>query len=268
MSFLYKNELIQNTFLAKKTMLSSYNIKTSKPFIENTISQNQIKQALDFAYSMVYADGHHRAYRSGGSITRKKGEQFCNTFQGKLAEIVLYDFLRINHSDIKVSEPDFSIMGKGLWDDTDLKINDKFNISIKSMAFFSNLLLLETKDWDQQGAYIPNLSTGNNALYDYFIIVRLKEDIKQLFKHEKLLYSNENLDKNKIEKIILSKNWYFDVPGCASLKTIIHLIENKNILVKGAILNNRTPMDAENYFCEVSKLHPLEKMIAQIKKAP
>lgn len=128
--------------------MNSYNINTPIPFIPTSIGNYQIKQALDFAYSMVYADGHHRAYRSGGSITRKKGEQFCNTFQGKLAEIVLYDFLRINYSDIKVSEPDFSIMGKGLWDDTDLKINDKFNISIKSMAFFSNLLLLETKDWD------------------------------------------------------------------------------------------------------------------------
>ncbi|WP_010249798.1 hypothetical protein [Myroides injenensis] len=249
-------------------MLSTYNIKTFKPFIENTVSLNQIKQALDFAYSMVYADGHHRAYRSGGSITRKKGEQYCNTFQGKLAEIVLYDFLRINYSDIKVSEPDFYIMGKGLWDDTDLKINDKFNVSIKSMAFFSNLLLLETKDWDQQGAYIPNLSTDNNGLYDYFIIVRLKEDIKQLFRHQKLFYSDENIDKDKIKRIILSKKWYFDVPGCASLKTIIHLIKNKNILAKGALLNNSVTMDAENYFCEVSKLRPLEEMIAQIKKAP
>lgn len=248
--------------------MNSYHINTPKSFIATSISNLQIKQALDFAYSMVYAEGHHRAYRSGGSISRKKGEQFCNTFQGKLAEIVLYEFLCSNYSDVKVSEPDFSIMGKGLWDDTDLKINDKFNVSIKSMAFFSNLLLLETKDWDQQGAYIPNLSTDNNGLYDYFIIVRLKEDIKQLFRHEKLFYSDEKIDKDKIEEIILSKKWYFDIPGCASLKTIIHLIEKKNILSKGALLNNSVLMDAENYFCEVSKLHPLEKMIAQIKTAP
>lgn len=248
--------------------MNSYHINTPKSFIATSIGNLQIKQALDFAYSMVYAEGHHRAYRSGGSIIRKKGEQFCNTFQGKLAEIFLYDFLCLNYSDVKVSEPDFSILGKGLWDDTDLKINDKYNISIKSMAFFSNLLLLETKDWNQDGAYIPNLSTDNNGLYDYFIIVRLKQDIKQVFRQQNLFYSNENLSKDKIEEIILSHDWCFDIPVCASLKTIKYLIKNNKILAKGALLNNSVRLDAENYFCEVSELFPLEKMIEQIKTAP
>ena len=43
---------------------------------------------------------------------------------------------------------------KGKWDDQDFVINDS-EISLKSMAFFSNPLLLETKNWDLQGNYIP-----------------------------------------------------------------------------------------------------------------
>ena len=37
-------------------------------------------------------EGAHRDSRSGGSMHRKKGQVFINTFQGKMAEYALYRF--------------------------------------------------------------------------------------------------------------------------------------------------------------------------------
>lgn len=43
------------------------------------------------------------------------------------------------------------------------------------MSFFSNLLLLEKKDYDESGNYIHN----RGQEYDYIVVVRFKPDIKR-----------------------------------------------------------------------------------------
>jgi hypothetical protein len=48
----------------------------------------------------------------------------------------------------------------------------KIPISIKATKHFGQLLLLETKDWNNNGQYIPNLSLEKQSQYDYFILVR------------------------------------------------------------------------------------------------
>src|SRR5690554_5302940 len=116
-----------------------YNINTTRNFVDiNIIKNEDILLAFDFAYEMSFGLGFHRNYRTGGHATRKKSEKFCNTFQGKLAEIVLYNYLKSNN--IRCSEVDFRIMGKSKWDDSDFVVNGK-HINVKSSAFFSNLLL-------------------------------------------------------------------------------------------------------------------------------
>src|SRR5690606_39901889 len=68
-----------------------YNINASKIFEDiNFIKDADILLAFDFAYIMSFGQGFHRNYRTGGQTVRKNGEKFCNTFHGKLAEIVLY----------------------------------------------------------------------------------------------------------------------------------------------------------------------------------
>ncbi|MBE8715263.1 hypothetical protein [Sphingobacterium hungaricum] len=69
----------------------SYRITHRKEFATVQTTEEQLLQAIDFAYQMIYGKGHHRSHRTGGKISRKRGEKFCNTFQGKLAEIVLVD---------------------------------------------------------------------------------------------------------------------------------------------------------------------------------
>ena len=115
--------------------------------------------------------GEHRKYRSGGSHLRKNGEIFCDTFQGKLAEFFVYK--ELTSMGINCPKTCIEKWGLGTRDDDDFSINNT-SINIKSMAFFSNLLLLKTKDWDISGKYIPN-----SKYYDYFVVVRIKPELKK-----------------------------------------------------------------------------------------
>jgi hypothetical protein len=234
---------------------NSYFITSKKSFEEHIVNPVFVKKAFDFAYEMVYGEGFHRIKRSGGQLNRTPLEIFQNTFQGKLAEIILYE--NIKRHDIEVEEPDFNIHGKGVWDETDLKANGKF-ICVKSVAFFSNLFLLETKDWNSEGMYIPNHDILKTAVYDFFVLVRIKPDIKNILKE--VFETKENLWQEILETI-----WFYDIPGCCSLKTIQYIIKNQYSIPKNALLNNKTKMDAENYYIQSGNLHHLDKLYSGLK---
>lgn len=235
---------------------NSYFITLKKSFEENAIHPVFAKQAFDFAYEMVYGEGFHRMKRSGGEWNRTPLEIFQNTFQGKLAEIVLYENLKCH--GIEVEKPDFSIHGKGIWDEADLKANGKF-ICVKSAAFFSNLFLLETKDWNSEGMYIPNHDLSKTAVYDYFVLVRIKPDIKNILRG--ISETKENLS-HEIEKVI----WLYDIPGCCSVKTIQHVINYQYVIPKNALLNGTTKMDAENYYIQSGDLFHLEDLYSGLRE--
>jgi len=161
----------------------SFFINKKKAFTGSPIAKTDIENAFNFAYEMALGEGHHRRHRSGGNESRIPINIFKNTLQGKLAEIVVYNCF-INNKVI-CDPVDFSISGEGIWDDSDLIINDK-KISIKSAVFFSNLLLLEKADWDSNGYYIPNYSAPDlTDKYDYFILVRIKPNTNSLFNKSK-----------------------------------------------------------------------------------
>ncbi|SHH50785.1 hypothetical protein [Flavobacterium johnsoniae] len=233
---------------------NGYFITSKKTFEGKPVDAAFVKQAFDFAYEMVYGEGFHRIKRSGGQLNRTPLEIFQNTFQGKLAEIILYEILKLQN--IEVEEPDFSIHGKGVWDETDLKANGKF-ICVKSAAFFSNLLLLETKDWNSEGMYIPNHDLSKTAVYDYFVLARIKPDIKFILKD--IPENKENLWQ-EIEKTV----WFYDIPGCCSVKTIRHIIKNQYVIPKNALLNGKTKMDAENYYIQSGNLHNAARLYSAL----
>ena len=142
---------------------------------------------------------------------------------------------------INCPKPDIEKWELGKWDDEDFSINHKL-INVKSMAFFSNLLLLETKDWDDEGLYIPN-----DKLYDYFVVVRIKPELKKEFRTQRMLYSNDT-SINKIKSILERQTFYADIPGYVTNAFLKEKIQEKQILPKGAMLNGRIKMDAENFY--------------------
>lgn len=121
--------------------------------------------------------GQHRDHRSGGSIHRKNGEIFTNTFQGKLAEFIFYYYYMDNYKNY-ISPPDLEREDLGKWDIVDFtteKNNERKKVAIKSTKHFSNLLLLETKDWDAKGVYRYN----EDCIYDGIVLIRLEDFITE-----------------------------------------------------------------------------------------
>ncbi len=239
-------------------VLPSTHVVTSKRgFTPNAIASEHLELSFDFAFNMSFGNaGHHRNHRTGGSAKRKNGEIFTNAFQGKVAEFAFYEWLITN--GIPAELPDTRLMGKGVWDDSDFTVNGK-KISIKSAAHFSNLMLLETQDWNQNGDYIPNLET-RNASYDYFVLVRVKPDGKQLMKGNKLYYADE-VERVALKRVFALEKWFADLAGFATKSDIQFIIANKHLIPKGSLLNGKIPMDASNYYLQSGDLREVEDLV-------
>ena len=219
-------------------------IEKKKTFVPTNIRKEFIQTVTNFAYGMTFGkDGEHRSYRSGGTKKRKNGEIFCDTFQGKLAEFFVYQSLK--NLGIDCSKPDLSQWNLGVWDDSDFSINGK-SISVKSMAYFSNLLLLESKDLKNDGTYIPN-----QKQYDFFIVVRIKPDLKSIFRSNRILYS-DNLELSRVNDLMTDLYFSADIPGYINLEMLQCAINDNLVLTKGSLLNGKTKMDAENYYVSSS----------------
>ncbi|MCT4139365.1 hypothetical protein HZP65_01265 [Elizabethkingia anophelis] len=226
-----------------------YHINKKVPFIGSIIKKESINIAFEFAFNMVYGGGFHREHRSGGNIQRNPIEVLANTFQGKLAELVLND--KLLSYEILTSGVDLKVLGKGLWDHGDIIANGK-TINVKSMAFFSNLFLLESKDWDKEGNYIPDIE---KITYDYFVGVRIKPNIKELF--------SKDSTKQIMLDLLNDQVFYFDIPGVLSLITLKEIINRDYLIKKGDKLNHTT-MDADNYYIQCGDLFPFTKLIKEL----
>lgn len=236
--------------------------KTFCPFpapLDNTF----VKQTLDFAFAMTFGNkGEHRDHRSGGGLHRKKGEIFANTFQGKLAEFALYVLLRKHFPGIPA--PDLSAYGLGAWDDSDFSINSKL-ISVKSTKSFGNLLLLETADWDTDGNYIPNLEKGH-ASYDFSVLLRMNPFCEEILRKNRLFYSND-IAKPVLESLLLNNvSWQYDVPGFVTREQLQEIIRERYVIPRGAFLNGKTRMDAENYYIQAGDMTPFEQIVDLIRR--
>ena len=212
-----------------------------------------IETVFNFAYEMAFTN-KHRKNRSGGSKGRTNGEIFANTFQGKIAECAACNFFfRYDQS----ATPDFATYDKGIWDSVDLTVCGK-QIAVKSTKHFGQLLLLETKDWDIYGRYIPNIGVST-CVYDYLMLVRITPSCEDLLRKERLLYSNQ-IDRSRLQQICCSQKWEYDYAGYITLDDLIHIIRNGYVLPKGSLLNGKTAMDAENFYVQAADLHGMESI--------
>lgn len=253
-----------------RRVLNSYYVDKRKKFLKYaTILQTDKDKCFNFAYNMSYAEkGAHRDSRSGGVMHRTKGQIFINTFQGKMAEFALYRYLKSRH--IEVDEPDVSEYKLGKWDTFDLDCQGK-HFSVKSTKSFGDLLLLETKDWNEHGQYIPNLASGT-AKYDYTVLVRFQPDGEGLMRDGKLLYQRENEVPSNIRDIltetIYKKDWLYDFPGFIYHSELVRLINEKRIIPQNAMLNGKTKMDAENYYFQTGNMHLMHEIYTPNVKDP
>lgn len=234
--------------------------------VNKRVSYNKIKDFPDrildkcfkFAYDMTYGElGQHRSYRSGGMARRSNGQIFINTFQGKLAEYGIWNEFR--NRNLYVKNPDLREYKLGKWDDFDINY-ENYNIAVKSTKYYGNLLMLEKKDWDDKGIYIPNKSKGT-GYYDFFILIRIGPDGEDIMRKERILYS-KYAQREKLANMILNRNinWSYDIPGFITHKDLCKVINEKYIIEQGAILNERTPIDANNYYVQAGCMRNINEL--------
>jgi len=226
------------------------------------IKKEHINASYKFAYKMSFTEyGHHRRKRSGGIDNRKKVQIFCDTFNGKLGEFAVYQYFRMN--GIKLPYPDVNVMGEGQWDSYDFdfeKNNKRKKIGIKTTKKKGQLLLLETKDWNENGQYMPNLNKGH-ADYDEILLVRVDSEIITDLKKEKLYFEN-SISKEKLREIARKSSYEFDVAGVVDTEMLKTTINNKNIIKQGDYLQSlATKMDAENYYIQAGDMYRVKDYI-------
>jgi len=242
---------------------NGYYIDNKSPFIQDgKFKITTVSKVFDFAYEMSFGkDGEHRKYRSGGQYNRRNGQIFINTFQGKLAEYAVHSYIR-KHAPWLEEKPfrlDLDAYSLGDWDDHDLELKDLI-ISIKSTSSRGNLLLLETKDWNNNGEYMPNINNEKSHIYDYFILVRIEPDGKKVMKRNQLFYAND-VDREHLWNIISAERWESDIVGYIELADLRYAIKNNFVLPQGATLNEYTKMDAENYYVQSGDMKDLSTLI-------
>ena len=214
------------------------------------LKDETIEKVFDFAYTMAF-DENHRKNRSGGKIKRTNGEIFANTFQGKLAECAALNFFYKYDNTVKI---DFDTYELGIWDKVDLTVCKK-EVAVKSTKHFGQLLLLETKDWNDSGEYIPNIGTPN-SIYDFIVMIRIEPSYEDIMKENRLL-CQEYIDRTVLEKLIKHRKWSYDYVGYITNNDLKQIIKNNHILPQGALLNGKMPMDAENYYVQAGDMRNL-----------
>jgi hypothetical protein len=234
---------------------NNYQITAPKSFYPLLLLNEFVDKVFEFSFGMSFGDiGEHRSSRTGGTLKRRKGELFINTFQGKMCEYGIYKYL--STLNIQIEEPNLDLWKLGIWDDVDLELNS-LKINIKSASYFSNLLLLEKEDWNLNGEYIPNIGLKSSR-YDLFILTRLKPNSKNIMTSRRILYT-DRIDKKYLYDLIIPQLWEFDIPGFIYHSDLMEIIRNQHVLPKNAMLNSYTKMDAENYYCQSGDLRGLSE---------
>lgn len=130
--------------------------------VKINLTDEELATCKDFASKSARSQ---REYRSGGSQFRSLGIIKSDTLRGKVAEVIVRKFLEQHPFNKRGIELDFEVYERGIWDDKDFNIDEK-SFSIKSAKWFSNWLLLETKD----------INRGD--LFDIYVFVTSEQDFK------------------------------------------------------------------------------------------
>jgi len=204
--------------------------------------------------------GCHRPHRTGGKHNRGDIDILADAFQGKIAEFAFFKFLKLN--DIPCPPPVVDVWGRGKWDKFDFMANEYW-INVKSVKYFSQNLLLEVGDWDDDCRYIPNISSGHSK-YDFFVLLRMKPSAKDLFK-ENDVFGPDGVDEAKVISVIKREKWRFDIPGYITCDQFRQVILARHILPQNAMLNGTTKIDADNYYVQAGDLSSADELVLKFK---
>lgn len=218
----------------------------------NVDRANMLEACYAFSWRMSFKGGHHRDHRSGGSIHRDSAHIFGDTFQGKLAEILVWQALYRNR--IAASFPDLRVFGEGVWDSGDILLPDGRIVAVKSSTGRANLLLLETKDYK---------NTLLGPAPDLYVFVRINPDIHgvvdDFIKTHKIQRNPDELLIPLADRLLLQTSFSYDIAGVVDAHTVDTALELGHILYKGDRLGLKgCVMDAENIYVQSGDMIPFD----------
>jgi hypothetical protein len=78
-------------------------------------------------------------------------------------------------------------------------------------------------------------------------------------KKNRLLYA-DTADYNELKDIIIGQSWKYDVPGYITRQDLQQIISKHLVIPRGAMLNGKTRLDAENYYIQAGDLRPIDTL--------
>lgn len=158
-----------------------------------TLDEKEVEKCKEFAENSAKTQ---RECRSGGMQKRSYSMIVDDTCRGKIGEMIVKKFLEQPPLNLKNIKLDFGIYPRGIWDSEDIIINSK-KISIKSAKWFSQWLLLESKD----------IARGDT--YDVYILILVDKDFAGGIV-EGFAYKNEIVEPNSETKLLKQGDY---IPG-------------------------------------------------------
>ena len=236
-----------------------YEVSQRIPYIATPFAtSNDVKRAFYFAWDMTFGtQGEHRNHRSGGLLHRRNGQIFANTFQGKLAEFAICDYLKTMGYLV---EPDLRVEELGKWDSFDIRVGE-LDVSVKSTKKFGNLLLLESSDWSTDGVYVHHEGYGSSSVVS---LVRVDPSPEDLLAKARLLYADQCVILDLKKVIAPLSRFTFQIIGAISPSDIGIAVRSGHKIPQGALLNAKTTMDADNYYVQACDFKRLEEFIPQL----
>ena len=219
--------------------------ETSKKNFKPIFSVNEyVKDSVIWAVSQK----HFKAKgRDAKTIIR-------NAIQGKIGEFGLYKYFKSAGYDIDL--PDLEIRGFGEYDSGDLFVRDK-KIQIKTTKSYYNLLLLDKKDWDENGNYKYDKDEVKKP-YSAFFLCRIKPSVDEVIPLD-IDYTIDN-----IMECISNANFRIDIPGFADMNDFKECITGERYLKCKNYLG-KLKLEKDIYYFQAGDLKDID-LISKNKK--
>lgn len=212
-----------------------------------------------FSWEMSFGKtGHHRDHRSGGSYLRRPEEIFADTFQGKLAEMIVWN--GFHKKGIFAPFPDFRIFGVGKWDAGDMILPGGIRLAVKSSTGKANLLLVEALDYNN-----TSLGPFPNA----YAFVRIEPDVQKTVKGIKTTWRNpEEFRIPLMTKLLKETSFCYDIAGLTTRAVMDTAWRAGHIIPKNSRLGRfGCVMDADNLYMQTGDLMSLSAFCESLRSS-
>lgn len=242
----------------KESRLLTSGVINSKPFnnLDKFVHNKQlitnvyISNCVKFSYEMAFSKegSKHREHRSGGSYMRTPFNIFIDTLRGKIAECVFY-LSQEKTKGLLLTESEFGVWDRGVWDNFDFKTNDGIVIQVKSTKHFGKYLLIESQ----------HLKVD----VDYFAMVKIKFNDTKV----KAMINNEDSLDNVVDFLIEDIGVQFlGLLSKGDYDLIISNQTGERLLKKGDYISEKMKMDADNFYVLISDFNIRENLLERKSK--